>query len=416
MNSYFRMLRGYVRIRINGYGATRFINICSKKRIKLWEMEKTEDGYMLCMYISDFRKIPEIVKKTKIKAFIVEKHGLPFFFAKISYRKFFVIGALLCFGWLFYMSRFIWAIEIEGNISITDEMIMDYLAENNIEIGTKVNLLDAEDLEKCFRSDFDDITWISIGREGTTLTIDIKERDVAVYEEEEALASSLYAPCDGVIMSVMVRSGLAQVKPGDEVTAGQLVVDGVLPVVKTDGTITGYHLVNADADVIICYTENYYDEISFYAEEKSYTGEYCNEYYVRLGDKTMNFHWFLPDFEKYERLQSFQQIELWEHFYLPVWYGREEHREYVLNRVKLDKSVLEAQLYENLIFFLKSLEEKGVQNIQKDVKISTSGSMLILSGELTFTSSNMLREEINASIRTELTDGEHNSVIDGNER
>ena len=99
-----------------------------------------------------------------------------------------------------------------------------------------------------------------------------------------------------------------------------------------------------------------------------------------------------------------------------MWFGVTEHKEYILNRVKLDKKELEDTLYENLTIFLESLEEKGVQNIQKDVKISTSGSMLILSGELIFTTPNMLREEINTSIGTELDNGQYNSVIDGNER
>lgn len=416
MNSYFRMLRGFLRIHVKGYGATRLINICSKRNMKLWDVERTEDGYCFNLLISDFRKIPEIVRKTKVKVVIVEKHGLPFFFAKMSYRKFFVIGALLCFGWLIFMSRFVWAIEINGNVCITDEMVLDYLSENNIYMGTKLSDIDAEGLEKLFRTEFDDITWISIGQEGTTLTIDIKERDVTEYAIEEDIASSLYAPCDGVVTSIMVRSGLSMVKEGDEVQAGELLVDGVLPIVHTDGNISAYHLVRADADVTLCYTEQYYDEISFYGEEKTYTGESYREYYLRIGDIAMNFHWFLPDYERQEISKTFYQLELWEYFYLPVWFGVTEHKEYVLNRVKLDKKVLEETLYENLTIFLESLEEKGVQNIQKDVKISTSGSMLILSGELIFTTPNMLREEINTSMGTELNNGEYNSVINGNER
>lgn len=416
MHSYFRSLQGYLRIRIKGYGATRFINICSKRGIKLWDMEKEEEGYQLCMTVSSFRKIPDIVRKTGVKAAIVNKHGLPFFFAKMSYRKCFAIGAILCFAWLIYMKNFIWAIETEGNISITDNMIMDFLEENNVEVGSKISNVDTESLEKLFRKEFPDITWISIGQEGTALTIDMKERDVALYEEKEYLSSSLYAPYDGVIMSVVVRSGLSQVKAGDTVTAGQLVVDGVLPVVKTDGTILGYNLVNADADVILCYTESYYDEISLYTEEKIYTGEYSKEYYLRFGKHTTQFHWLKPEYENYEFTQSFYQIKLWENFYLPVWIGRGEYKEYELNRIKPDKKVLEAQLYENLDLFLESLEEKGVQNIQKDVKISTSGSMLILSGDLTFTNPNMLREEIDASIGTELENGQYNSVDNGDER
>ncbi|MBQ8247707.1 MAG: sporulation protein YqfD [Lachnospiraceae bacterium] len=415
MNIYFRMLRGYVRIKISGYGEKRFINICSKRGIELWEMERTEDDVYTNLTIADFRKIKEVVRKTNVKVVIVSKHGLPFFFARMSYRKCFILGAFLCISWLIYMSNFVWAIDIEGNKSITDDMILDYLSQNEIEIGSRRKNIDAETLEKMFRRDFDGITWISIGQEGTVLSIDIKERDVAMYEEEASSASSLYAPYNGEIVSIVVRSGLAKVKAGDIVEEGQLLVDGILPVVKTDGTITGYQLVNADADVIIRFKDNYYDEISYYSEEKVYTGESSREFYVRLNNKMYGFHWFLPDFEKAETIQSFYQVKLWEHFYLPVWFGVSEHKEYVLNRVKNHRSDLETDLYEKLELFLANLEEKGVQNMQKDVKISTSGSRLILSGELTNTGSEMLRKEINASMGTELTNGQYNTVNDGNE-
>lgn len=415
MNSQLHMLRGYVRIRVKGYGATRFINICNKRGLRIHNMEQTGDEYELNISVRDFKRIQDIVRKTNVKVAIVSKHGLPFLFLRLSYRKCFIIGAFMCFFWLYYMSNYIWAIEIEGNISITDNMILDYLEEQDIQMGSKLKDVDTEALEKSFRKDFADITWISIGQEGTALTIDIKERDVAVYEEEVYSASSLYAGHDGMVMSMVVRSGLAQVKIGEEVTKGQLLVDGILPVTKTDGTITDYNLVNADADVVICYTESYYDKISFYENEKSYTGESFQEYSLRLGNKIYDFHWFYPEYEKEEITESFYQMQLWEYFYLPVWFGVKEHKEYEIIRVKKDKIVQEEQLYENLDLFLQTLEEKGVQNIQKDVKISTSGSMLILSGELIFTDTNMLREEINPSIGTELTNGQYNSVIDGNE-
>ncbi len=416
MNSYLHMLQGYVRIRIKGYGTTRFINICNKRGLHIRNMEQIGEEFELDISVRDFKRIQEFVRKTNVKVAIVSKHGLPFLFWRLSYRKCFIIGAFLCFFWLYYMSNFIWAIKIEGNISITDNMILDYLEEQGIQMGTKLKTVNTESLEKSFRRDFSDITWVSIGQEGTALTIDIKERDVAVYEEETYLASNLYAAHDGVVMSMVVRSGLAQVKIGDEVTQGQLLVDGVLPVTKTDGTIADYNLVNADADVVICYAESYYDEISFYENEKSYTGELFKEYSMRLGNKIYDFHWFYPEYEKAEITESFYQMQLWEYFYLPVWFEVKEHREYEIQRVKKDKTLQEAQLYENLDLFLQTLEEKGVQNIQKDVKISTSGSLLILSGELIFTDSNMLREEINSSIGTELENGQYNSVVDGNER
>lgn len=416
MNSYFRYVRGYLSVYIKGLGATRFINICSKRGIKLWDMERKEDGYLVKISIKEFRSIREIVRKTKVKAVIVSKHGLPFFFVKMSYRKGFVLGALLCLFGLVYMKNFIWGIEFNGNVSLTDDMLMEYLEENEICMGTRISNVDTESLEKQFRKDFPDITWISIGQEGTALTIDIKERDVAIYEEEEYMASSLYAPCEGIVTSIVVRSGLATVKSGDVVEQGQLIVDGILPVVKTDGTISDYNLVNADADVVLCYNQEYYDEISLYSEEKVYSGEVSKEFYLRIGNKTLVFNLFTKDFEQEEVVQTFYQVEIWEHFYLPVWFGVGERREYELTRVKMDEETAETILNENLALFLKTLEEKGVQNLQKDVKISISGSMLILSGTLTLADTNMLREEINASIGTELENGQYNTTINGDER
>lgn len=415
MNSFLLMIQGYVRICVKGYGATRFVNICKKRGFHIHNLEQSADKYELNISVPDFKKIQEVVRKTGVKVVIVEKHGLPFFFWRMSTRKCFVLGALICFIWLLFMSRFIWAIEMEGNVSITDEMILDYLETQDIQIGTNKSKIDTDAIEKSFRKDFADITWVSIGQEGTTLSIDIKERDVALYEEESCFASSLYAPKDGTVISVVVRSGQTKVKAGDVVTKGQLIIDGILPVVKTDGTIIDYKLVNADADVLIGYSESYYDEISFYREEKVYSGENYREFSLRMGNKMYGFHGFHSEYEKEEIVESFYQLKLWENFYLPIWFYQKSHKEYELVRVKMDKTELEAQLYENLDLFLESLEEKGVQNIQKDVKIGTSGSMLTLSGELYFMDSNLLREEINPATRTELLNGQYNSVNNGDE-
>ena len=416
MHSFLFFLQGYVRICVQGFGVTRFVNICNKRGYRLWNLEQKEECYEFNILIRDFKKIREIVCKTKVKVVIVKKCGLPFYFVKMSCRKCFVCGAIFCFVGLVYLGQFIWAIEIEGNVSITDEVILDYLKTKEISMGCKLKDIDADSLEKSFRKDFDEITWISIGREGTSLTIDIKERDVTVYEISDESPAGLYAPCSGIVSSVVVRSGIAQIKTGDAVTEGQLLVDGIIPVVKSDGTILDYTLVNADADIQISYIDNYQDSISFYQDEKRYTDNHFKEYHFRLGNKLYQMHWFYPEYEKEDISESFYQLKLWEHFYLPIWFGVKEHKEYEIVRVKKQQKDLETQLYENLDLFLESLEEKGVQNIKKDVKISTSGSMLILSGELNLVETVMLEKEINPSIRMELINGQYDSVVNGDER
>ena len=72
---------------------------------------------------------------------------------------------------------------------------------------------------------------------------------------------------------------------------------------------------------------------------------------------------------------------LFEKLSIPIYTGSYTHREYV--NVEYEYSLDEAreQLNEKLIAFLASLEEKGVQIIEKDVKIDTNGNSWVISGQ-----------------------------------
>lgn len=50
-------------------------------------------------------------------------------------RKIFALGLPCCLAFLIAMSQFVWAIDFEGNVSITDDVLMDFLAEKGIDYG-----------------------------------------------------------------------------------------------------------------------------------------------------------------------------------------------------------------------------------------------------------------------------------------
>ena len=66
---------------------------------------------------------------------------------------------------------------------------------------------------------------------------------------------------------------------------------------------------------------------------------------------------------------------------IPIYWGSNTNREY--QNVEHEYTLKEAQelLKEKLVLFLTSLEEKGVQIIEKDVKIDTDSSSWVISGE-----------------------------------
>ena len=100
-------------------------------------------------------------------------------------RKVFALGLPCCLAFLIAMSQFVWAIDFEGNVSITDDVLLDFLAENGVDYGVAKNKVDIEALEAGLRENFDIITWTSARIEGTHFIVKIKENDLAVEEEAE---------------------------------------------------------------------------------------------------------------------------------------------------------------------------------------------------------------------------------------
>ena len=68
-----RLLFGYVRIEVEGYYVERFINICTNRKILIWNL-KREKGVKLYLNIGikDFKKLGEIVKKSNCKIKILK--------------------------------------------------------------------------------------------------------------------------------------------------------------------------------------------------------------------------------------------------------------------------------------------------------------------------------------------------------
>lgn len=64
MTEWVKRLQGYVKIRVWGFAPQRFINLCSNKGILLWNIEKQEDVYTMCIGLRSFYELRPIARKT----------------------------------------------------------------------------------------------------------------------------------------------------------------------------------------------------------------------------------------------------------------------------------------------------------------------------------------------------------------
>ena len=135
-------IQGYLCIRINGNSTERFLNACRYRGIRLWGLNAVHGAYEMNISIRDFKKLKPVIRKTGTKVVIVKKFGLPFSLYRRRKRKLFFVGAFLSIFLVFWMSRYIWNIDIEGNISRTDETLIEFLKTKSVQSGMEKSEVD----------------------------------------------------------------------------------------------------------------------------------------------------------------------------------------------------------------------------------------------------------------------------------
>jgi len=377
-----KYMRGYLRIRVTGFSPERFMNLCSNRGILLWDIVRDGDVYYMCINLRGFWELRPIVKKTGTRVAVLKRYGLPFFLPELFRRKVFVAGLFLAVGFWMLSSLFIWDIRLEGNYQITEDVFDSFLEEQQVRVGMRRKDLDIEALEKEIRKKFPQITWASAKLNGTKLQIDIKENDAPIIVEKPEIeeGKDLVAEYGGTVVAMIVRSGVPKVSIGDTVEQGTILVEGRVPIYNEDATVREYQYVNADADIWLEHTTVFNTSLAFDYIEKTYTGREEKSYYLKLGGKSYKLPQERP-FQVYDSLIRESRPTVFEKLNIPIFWGCVTNREY--QNIEHIYTVDEAKviLNQKLMDFLASLEEKGVQIIEKNVKIDVDDSAWVVTGE-----------------------------------
>ena len=226
MRCVIRNLRGVVLVSTDNPAPERFFNLCRMKKIRIWDITKTDKGCQFSIGAADYLQLKEPLKKCGMKLVILRKTGLPFFMVRYRKHYSFVAGMLLAASLLQIMSMFVWEIEVDGNSYYTDNVIVSYLQGNDVYVGCRMSKVMCDSLEQKIRKDFDDITWVSAEKSGTKLIVHIKENDGDNVAGKAKSPSDIIASSDGVVESIVTRCGTPLVKKGDEVKTGDVLVSG----------------------------------------------------------------------------------------------------------------------------------------------------------------------------------------------
>lgn len=384
-------IRGYLRIRIMGYSTERFLNACRHRGICLWGLEAVSGAYEMNISISGFKKLKPIIRKTGTKVTILRKSGLPFYLFRYRKRKLFFAGACSFVFLIFWMSHYIWNIDITGNTSRTDETLLEFLATKSVKNGMAKSDVSCQRIVRDIRKEYDDIIWVSASIRGTRLIIQVKENEDSPTalaggskEEEEPLRPvDIVADKGCVIESAIVRNGLLKTKIGAKVKKGDVLVSGQVPVNNDAGETVGYQYHVSDADIIGKTKITYSDSCSNTCTQKEDFDVRKKQYSLTLGNVRFSFGGIKNDYEHFTMYGEQGQLKLFDNFYIPVYWWAREAVPYTPRKKQRAKEEIQQILTERFVRYCEDLEKKGVEIIENDVKIYTGPDESEAKGRLT---------------------------------
>lgn len=378
-----RHVNGYVRLMITGNGLERFFNLCSYRQIFPSNISY-KNGTCFCeLLLKDYWEIKPLVKKTGIKVRLLDKCGLPFFIYRYRRRGALAAGLLLAVAFLYIMSLHIWSIDFEGNTYYSDDVLMDYLETIGIRNGMRSNGIICDDIERALRIAFDGITWVSVEIDGTLLRVNLKENlNMQTVPEINTETCDLVSDYDGVVLSIITRTGTPMVRAGDTVTKGQILVSGVIDLHDDSQTVVGNRYVYADADVYLQTEYEMNERIDQSYEVETVVYENKGVMVRVLGQEQTFLLPFSADYPA-RKETDLTQLRLFDNFYLPVFVGAVDIQYYDTEIRFYDDEAFLTRCQEILDEELRNLEKKGVEIMENHVIIQSDDLCAYLRGTLT---------------------------------
>src|SRR5699024_4210233 len=178
--------------------------------------------------IKGFRELKKIANKGACRVYIKEKIGFPFFMNKLKKRKMLGFGFIIFLGLIFFLTSFIWEIEVSGNEITSNEDILELLENIDVKCGTMKYNVNKDQIKDIILDEIDALSFVNVEVKGTKLIIEIKEQDLPPKAIGKDTPCHIVAKKKGVVVKIVAKNGKGLVKEGDIVKEGQTLISGII--------------------------------------------------------------------------------------------------------------------------------------------------------------------------------------------
>jgi similar to stage IV sporulation protein len=219
-------MTGYLVITVKGEAVEKFINMAVREGIDLWDIGMQEQKAVLKVGVDSFFDLRPLAKKTGCRLRIERKKGLPFFYSSFMRRRGLVLGLALFVAALYFLSSLVLFVSVEGAPTVGEDRVRELVSDLGARPGTLKSRLDTEHVASELLLREPRLSWVYLRFQGTVLVIEVVEKIQA--PPEHTGPANLVAAKDGLVTEVLVVMGEPRVKPGDTVSRGQILIEGLI--------------------------------------------------------------------------------------------------------------------------------------------------------------------------------------------
>lgn len=277
----------------------RFLNVLWQENIELFSVKrKSITTLRIEVSYEQYEEVVAIVEKMRGKVKVINKSGVIYVIKKIINKKSLIAGAFIFIGIIYYLSTYVWSVEITTENNLSPFEVRRDLEKLGVKAGMKKNDIDVYDLERRLETVNDEILWLRIRIEGSTLKVLVKEKVNPPELSDKQQIGNIIAERGGEIKRIFVTSGTAMVAPGDIVNKNDLLIQGVR------GIDENIHEVPAKGVVIANTFYEMSSEVQITGEEFLRTKKEDSDIYIELFGAKIYLKKAINNFEYYDKIED----------------------------------------------------------------------------------------------------------------
>lgn len=247
----FDNIRGIITFEAVASEPEAFVNMLRDSPVPVFDMRLESGKIYGDVYRADFEEVKRTSERLGAQLCVHSKRGGVFTVRKYRRRIGMLIGLVLAFAMVAYLSNVVMIVEVYGNETLTDKQVISLLRDQGIRIGAFIPSVDLREAERRIVSSSDDIAWVGLRSKGCKIQAEISE----IGEFPDIVPTSV--PCnivssrDAQIVEIKnVHMGMLVRMLHDGVKKGDLLISGTV-----DDGKGGVYFAHSMGEVIGRYTE-----------------------------------------------------------------------------------------------------------------------------------------------------------------